>query len=385
MRILFLTLILILAAPLSGRSQEAQQPNLKTLFQQKLEQSFEQHPDSIGIILHVEAPDIGLSWSAAVGNDGKGSGKQLNSAQPVLIASNTKPYVAASVLRLVEMDKLALEDEIKQHLTVETTQLFEGDGYKFDRITIKHLLSHSSGIADYVDDAYFDFVDQNPGHKWEKIDQLRRSAEVGEPLFEPGTDHKYGDVNYLLLTEIIEQKTDQPFHQAIPNLLKFGNLGLKHTWFEGLETRPESTPPLAHQYATTRGWDSHDFNPSWDLYGGGGIASNVREAAVFMQSLFNHRIVGDKKLLSQMHQRVFPKEKSNYCLGVSNIQLDGFQVYYHGGWWGTDVAYCPEANCSVALFVLEKDKRHELASLSIDVLKTICNLKVESTQAAKPK
>jgi D-alanyl-D-alanine carboxypeptidase len=119
------------------------------------------------------------------------------------------------------------------------------------------------------------------------------------------------------------------------------------------------------------------------LYGGGGIASNAKEASLFMQSLFSHRIVGDKELLSKMHQRVFPKEKSTYCLGVSNFQFDGFQVYYHGGWWGTDVAYCPEANCSVALFVLERDKRHELASLSIDVLRTMCERKTTSEKKAQ--
>ena len=178
----------------------------------------------------------------------------------------------------------------------------------------------------------------------------------------------------------IAQRTGEPFFKAMPRLLNYKELGLTHTWFETLDERPESANQLAHQYATSRGWDSYDFDPSWDLYGGGGIASTAKEASVFMQSLFNGRIVGDKELIAQMYTPVFPKEISNYCLGVSRFQFDGFQVYYHGGWWGTDVAYCPEANCSVALFVMEKDKRHELASLSINVLRTICQRKAKEKE-----
>ncbi len=368
----YLCLILTCVCVLSDQSVEGQQFDFKAHFKTQLNEAFEKHPNSIGIILHVEAPDLGLSWSGAVGSDGKESGKQLDARQPVLLASNTKPYVAASILRLVESRKLTLDDPIKKHLKDETTKLFEGDGYDFQKITIKHLLSHGSGIADYVDDAYFEFVGNNPKHLWKKSDQLLRSVEVGDPLFEPGTEHKYGDVNYVLLCEIIEQKTGEPFFRAIPKLLKYQELGLTQTWFETLEDRPDSALPLAHQYATSRKWDSHGFNPSWDLYGGGGIASTAKEAAMFMQSLFNGQIIGDRELLGQMHTPIFPKEKSNYCLGVSLFQFDEFQVYYHGGWWGTDVAYCPEANCSVALFVLDRDKRHDLAALSIGVLKTIC-------------
>ena len=76
----------------------------------------------------------------------------------------------------------------------------------------------------------------------------------------------------MLLAEIIEQKTHQPFYAVIRDLLKYNELGLTKTWFIDLEKYPKQTLALAHQYSDKYNWDSYDINPSWDLYGGGGIA-----------------------------------------------------------------------------------------------------------------
>ena len=136
---------------------------------------------------------------------------------------------------------------------------------------------------------------------------------------------------------------------------------------------PSGTQPLAHQYAAKYGWDSYQLNPSWDLYGGGGIASTVKDAALFFQYLFEGKIIEDTTLLKELHQFVLPKEKSNYCLGFRNISFPTFTAYYHGGWWGTDVAYCPETNSSVAVFTLQKAQRGKFALLSIDFMKILAS------------
>ncbi|WP_414820074.1 serine hydrolase, partial [Staphylococcus epidermidis] len=81
-------------------------------------------------------------------------------------------------------------------------------------ITVKHLLSHTSGIQDYVDDAYFELVNQRPQYKWTKEEQIKRAMEIGSPQ-KVGEKFSYGDINYLLLAEIIEQKTRQPFYKVI--------------------------------------------------------------------------------------------------------------------------------------------------------------------------
>ncbi|PUV24585.1 serine hydrolase domain-containing protein [Sphingobacterium athyrii] len=329
---------------------------LLTVFKNTVDSIYDKNRDAIGVIVHVEAPKRNISWSYAKGIADTKTNKPLDYQQPVLIASNTKPYVAAAVLRLVEKRKITIDQPIKKLLTDKTRRLFEGDGYDLDAITVKHLLSHTSGIQDYVDEAYFEFVSLHPTYKWKKEEQIERSIEIGSPKA-VGQKFSYGDINYLLLTEIIEQKTHQPFYTAIRDLLKYQELNLTKTWFIDLEKYPSNTMPLAHQYADKYKWDSYDIDPSWDLYGGGGIATTAKESALFFQYLFEGKIIQNEQLLEAMHTYVLPSDQSKYCLGLYHFDM-GFNAYYHGGWWGTDVIYSPESNATITVFTLQKGFQH---------------------------
>jgi len=277
-----------------------------------------------------------------------------------LIASNTKPYVAAAILKLVENDKIEIDQPIRKLVQGKTRSLLKREGYDLNKITIRHLLSHTSGINDYVSDNYFKYVDQNKDFEWTRNQQISLTATTGDPLAEPGKEFSYADVNYLLLTEILERKTGKRFYTAIRRLLQYEELGFENTWFKNLEDKPDSSLALCHQYSKKNGWDSYDLNPSWDMFGGGGIASNTRECALFFQALFEGKIIKDEAILKSMSTYLFPRKKSNYCLGIRKIPFDGYKVYYHGGWWGTDVMYSPQTNSSISVFTLQKAKRTEI-------------------------
>jgi D-alanyl-D-alanine carboxypeptidase len=237
-----LLILISLLLPLLGSAQ------LQTVFQHKVDSIYEKHRDAIGIVVHVESPSQHISWSYAKGVADTQSNAVLDSKQPVLIASNTKPYVAATILRLAERGQINLEQPIQDLLSSTTRELFEAAGYDLDMITVKQLLSHTSGIRDYVDEDYFALVGRRPDHVWQKEEQMERAIETGAPQ-KNGEKFSYGDINYLLLTEIIEQKTHQPFYVAMRELLKYKELGLNQTWFINLEDYPVQTLPLAHQYA----------------------------------------------------------------------------------------------------------------------------------------
>jgi len=346
-KILLLNFFLI---PLLGFAQ------LQAVFQHKVDSIYEKNKDAIGIIIHVEAPKQNISWSYAKGIASIGTNEPLADQQPVLIASNTKPYVAAAILRLVEKGEFSIDQPILNLLSRKTRNLFQKSGYKLDAITIKHLLSHTSGIQDYVNENYFEFVSKHPKYKWKKEEQIKRSIDAGPPQA-IGEKFSYADINYLLLTEIIELKTHEPFFKAMRDLLRYGELNLTKTWFINLENYPKNTLPLAHQYANKYNWDSYDIDPSWDLYGGGGIAATAKESALFFQYLFNGKIIQNKQLLKAMYTDVLPSEKSKYCLGIYHFNL-GFNAYYHGGWWGTDVIYSPESDATITVFTLQKEFQH---------------------------
>lgn len=323
------------------------------------------NPASVGIMVHVEAPDKGISWSGASGYSEKNTKIKLQPDQPAWIASNTKTFVSASILRLVEEDKLSIDQPIKNLLSDKTRRLFEQCGYNLDEITIKHLLSHTSGIQDYANQEYIDFIDGNKLHRWTRDDQLALTLRLDPPPGKPGFTYSYTDANYLLCTEIIETIEKKPFYTAMRELLKYKTLGINNTWFPTLEEEPINTETMAHQYWGQKGWSTYEIDISVDLYGGGGITCPTKDLASFTYELFNANIIQDTAVLNLIFTEIKTEdeEPSNYYLGISLSEYNNFKAYGHGGFWGTEVLYFPDLNTSVAIYVLEKDERKIIKSL----------------------
>ena len=353
--ILFFGLFLMTSMPSFGQPLEAQ-------FQQAIDSIYEAHPDAVGIMVHVEAPDHQLSWSGARGYADRVSKEKIEADQPALIASSIKTYVAATILRLVELGKVQINQPIKQLLSEATRKLFLKDGYDLEAIQILHLLSHTSGVEDYISarnvESYLKFVEENKRYRWTREEQLQRTVKLGDPLGDAGALFNYADANYLLLTEIIEGLTKQPFYTAMRELLRYERLGFEQTWFPTLEPKPQDTKALVHQY-NEYDWDSYELDPSWDLYGGGGIATTTEELAKFSYHFFNGDIVKDTATRDLIFTEIKTKEteQSPYYLGLSQDQYHGLTAYGHGGYWATLVLYFPDLNASVSVYILNRKER----------------------------
>jgi D-alanyl-D-alanine carboxypeptidase len=319
-------------------------------------------PKTNGVLVYVESPDKHLGWSYAAGYADKTPNIPLEADQPVLTASNTKTYVAATILKLVEHGKFQLQQPIDQLISTVTRDKMVKDGYKTTEITVRQLLSHISGITDYVDEDYKTFVNTHRKYEWTRDEQIDRAMKK-KAFAAPGDSFRYADINYLLLTEIIEKSTGKPFYKAMRSLLDYKHNNLRQTWFTKLEDAPKNMKPMAHQYWDHYPWDSYDLDPSWDLYGGGGIVATAHDMGHFFQLLFTGELVTDKKTLAEMYTDVPSKSATNYCLGVRKLSVAGETAYYHGGFWGTDVAYFPRLNTSVAIVILERSEREKSAVL----------------------
>ncbi len=348
-----------------NKSSTVQHEQKTTVFQNIIDSILQLNPQSIGLMVHIESPKNGISWSGSSGVSDKEKNTPIHSLQPALIASSIKSYISASILKLQEEGTLDIEDSIAKHLTQKTANLFREDGYDLDAIKIKHLLSHTSGINDYVNDAYFQFIDNNPKYRWTRDEQLARTVKVADPIGQVQEQFKYADANFLLATEIIEQRTGKPFYEAMHELLEYEKLGFKNTWFPTLEDKPENSLDLVHQYWNEAdwgpqkmdiNWDSYDHDISWDLYGGGGIATNMKELAQFGYHLFNHHIIEDQALLDLMITDVPTSDgiPKIYRLGIADAQVKGLQSLGHGGFWGTMFFYIPALDASIAVCVLER-------------------------------
>lgn len=311
------------------------------------------HNDSVlGIILHVESPDLKISWTGAAGLYEREANSRLKANQPFRIASITKTYVATAILRLYESNKLSLNDTIGKYLSKTYLNILRKDSYITDKITIKHLLNHSGGIYDYaMTDLYFKKIAENPKHWWSLMEQMEIAIQEGSPQGNPGEGFYYTDTGYILLGEIIETITGKSLAESLRELIGFEHLGLNSTWLESFEGKPEGVSEIVHPYYN--GVDYYNTSPSIDLYGGGGLVSTASDVAVFFQLLFGNKVFKKTSTLDTMLTKtIFPigyKPIQDYRLGIQVDEILDFEIYYHTGIWGGIVAYIPDLKASLAI------------------------------------
>ncbi|MBC2844205.1 serine hydrolase domain-containing protein [Winogradskyella flava] len=375
-KILYVLLLIFVFSCKEEKKTSAEVAHKTEVFQSILDSIYNQNKDAVGLMIHIESPDKGISWSGVAGYSDK-SETELEKDQPVLIASNTKTYVSAAILKLVEQSKFDLNQAIDTLIFEKTNKLLKTDGYDTSQIKIAQLLNHTSGIYDYAGtEEYMQLIKDDPKHRYSRNEQIQLAVSMGNPLGKAGEVFAYADTNYLLLTEIIEGITDKPFYIALRELIGYEKLGMQTTWFSTLEDYPQNTKPLVHQYWTSEGLDSYEVDHSFDLYGGGGIASTSKDLAVFCQSLFNNKIFDKANTLDLIYAKANPEQpmEGDYYLGISSVDFDGLKGYGHGGFWGTAVNYFPELNSSIAVFVLDRDKRILRVNINEAIVKALSEL-----------
>jgi CubicO group peptidase (beta-lactamase class C family) len=318
-------------------------------------------PESNGYIAHVWSLANGIDVSVASGLSDVATNTAISAMQPSRIASVTKTFTAASVLRLVEMNKLSLHDAIEQHASPALTELLRSGGYDTMAITVKHLLQHASGIADYAGSdetyqgAFQKAVLSDPLKKWTRHEQVAFAVNNYGPVAEPGQEFHYCDTGYILLGDIIEQVTQQTYGAAMRSLLSYEKLGLDCTYLEDCEPIPDHLLPQAHAYAGE--FDISLIDASYDLFGGGGLVSTVQDVSKFFAALFDNSIFERASTLDVMlgkgtlplkgsggqpaHMSLYPRMiGSELCLA-------------HSGFTGITVLHCPRLQTSITFTILQ--------------------------------
>jgi len=250
-------------------------------------------------ILLMVAPRLGLDWTRAVPGPAHDDAVPLRPDGTLRIASNTKTWVAAAVLRLVEDGKLDLDAPIERVLSPSSVATLRAGGYRPDAITVRMLLQHTSGVYDYAsDESFIARVMQDPARRWTRAEQLQWAMTAGAPYGAPGEVFHYCDTGYILLGEVLEVVTGQPMPASIRSLLGFDRLDLRATWFETLEPEPAGAPSRLLQ--RSEGMDVARIDASVDLYGGGGLVSTLPEMARFYRALLQGEVFDKPSTLATM-------------------------------------------------------------------------------------
>jgi D-alanyl-D-alanine carboxypeptidase len=351
----FLLVLLLTAAATTAAA------GLTEDLQALLNKTLEENPQVPGLSLYIICPQLDLEWSGAAGMASRNSEESLTAQHTFRMASNAKTYVAAAILRLVEMNRLSLDDPLEKHLPQQWRQWLADDGYDLQAITLRMVLSHTAGLNDHAsDDRYPEAIVADPQRQWLPDDQIHLLTQWFDPVGRPGEKFSYSDDGYIILGRILEQTTGLALGPAVRSLLDFEYLGLDVTWWEIMETKPAAAGPVAHQYFLD--FDTTFWNPSFDLYGGGGLMSDARDLGLFTRKLIKGEVLKTEEMLMEMTG----SGTADYRLGLFCSDLNGRLSWGHTGFWNTFVFHLPSLDLTISGCILDRSFRG--VQLAEDVL-----------------
>lgn len=318
-----------------------------------LAEQFARSPLAPGIVARVDAP--GLHWERAVGKADRAAGTPLNVGNTFRIASVTKTFTAAAVLTLVDQRRLTLDATVARYLPSPYLGLLRRGGYDPNLISVRMLLNHTSGLYDYAtDDGYRETALADLRRHWTPAEQIGWAMDHGSPYGAPGALFHYSDTGYVLLARIVEAVTGSGQAAAYRRLLRYDRLGLTATWFETLEPVPGGAGARAHQYyvdpAADLDLDTYAADPSFDLYGGGGLVSSVADLNRFYRALLDGRVLSRAALRTML--TLVPTGNGDAAgMGIFPRRIEGMTCWWHNGFLGSAVLYCPQRRLAVAVTV----------------------------------
>ena len=282
---------------------------------------------------------------------GADAGTPLRGDEGFRIASITKTFTAAAALRLHEEGRLDLDAPITAHLPAEWMATLETDGYQPAKMTIRHLLSHTAGLADHAQAPQFiETIKANPATQWTPAGDVQRLVEWTDPVGQPGEKFAYSDTGYIMLGRIVEGITGQALPDAVRGLLALDTRGIPHTWWE----RHEAAGDRVRTHQWYEGIDTYGWDPSLDLFGGGGLVSPPKDLVVFFDALLTGKVFRKPETLALMQSTAGLPKGTPYRLGLLAFDFDGTHTIGHSGFWGTLVVREPVSGRVIAGAVTDR-------------------------------
>lgn len=274
-----------------------------------------------------EISDGGETWFGAAGVAEVETGRAFLPQDRFRIGSTTKTFTATVVLQLAAERRLSLDDTVEKWLP----GVVYGNGHDGGKITIRHLLRQTSGVFNYL----LDLEKLFRRDRW-RPDQLVEIAMTYPPDFEPGTDWRYSNTNFILAGMIIERATGGAFADAVSRRIA-QPLGLTGTYMpDDPAVRGTHGRFYSKLYSTDPDAAIHDateIDPS-PFWAAGGMISTVGDLNRFFAALLGGRLLPPAQQ-GEMFTTVPTKDwipDTMYGLGISSVKLScGVTVWGHGG------------------------------------------------------
>ncbi len=332
---------------MNDRSRGALEARLET----EVDSMVAKSSDLFSAVVGVATRDETFSWLGAAGASDL-SGIPMSGDSPFFIASVTKLYTAAATFLLAERGLLSLQDPLGRHLPgslVEGLHRFRGRDYS-DQLTVSHLLSHTSGLADYFEGrrrggrSIYDRVIAGEDLSWDVEQAVAISRQLGARFPPDGRKAHYSDTNFQLLGAVLEEVTEKSLDQIYDDLI-FAPLGLSGTWLHGRgPVAPVVSPATVYYRRSPLILDRAmaSFGPD------GGLVSTVPDLLRFLRAFFEGELLSEPSLeaATGIWRRIFfPLQ---YGSGVMRFQIPWFlspfgsqpELVGHSGASGSFAFHC---------------------------------------------
>ncbi len=316
----------------------------------ELQQVLDSQVKKLGVPGIQAAMRIGhYNWSSTSGSVNNKKDKKLTDDHILRIGSVTKLYTAAIIMKLYEEGKIDLDDTIDEWFP---------DFPKSNKIKVRQLLNHSSGIYNYTESLWLGVQAVLFSKKiWDPY-ALLKTAEKKDFYFAPGRGHHYSNTNYLILGLIIEKITGKTLAEVYREYI-IEPAKLNNTFFVPYEKAPENL---------ISGFD-HDVIPlgineiapdetSFATLGfsAGAMVSTADNLRRWTDYLFKSNFLSENTLKLMMEyieaEDSDVRQQIGYGLGLRVIKVNESQIYGHTGTipgFGAAAFYCPQQDYSIAI------------------------------------
>ncbi|MGC4749895.1 serine hydrolase domain-containing protein [Micromonospora sp. DT201] len=277
-----------------------------------------------------------------------GDGRPMTTQTPFMLGSTSKSFTALAVAQLVEAGRVALDTPASTYLP----WLRLGDAVTARTVTVRHLLTHTSGLPQVWSTNLTDRYDNRPGG----LSRSVRDLATLRPTAAVGQTYEYSDANYMILGALVESVTGDTFGGYLRRHV-LDPLRMTHSAATAEEARAVGIP-AGHRYYLGR---PQRFAAPFDTAGVpyGFLAASLDDLTNYAIAQLNGGRYGNTRLLGtdntkQMHTGVVATGNGTYGFGWRNSTLDGVgaPIVWHAGAtpdYFTHLVLAPDSNLAVII------------------------------------
>ncbi len=363
-----------------AKSSNTSFSELKSEFQEFLDHIVDGSKNVYNAVLLVESPQI--KWKGARGMADPDGKVPMVADDQFFTASTAKMMTATLAMMLVERGHINLDDKIQYYLSesiMNGLHEYQGQSYE-DRICIRHLLNHTSGLGDnWSDPRFMQQIIEEPDRFWNPEETIQYVKQNILPHFPPGHDFRYSDINYNLVGLIIETVTEMQLHRVYRELL-LDTLGMNHTYRPFYEEPRPSIAGRLPSHCFAGDLDYTGFRSLSADWAGGGLQTTTEDLNRFIQAFAKNTIFTNPSTRDEMLKGIKIDEGTYYGLGVVRCVFDELkepkfaglgEIWGHQGASGSFMYYWLDEDVSICGTLNQEECQGRIGEIVADIMMMI--------------